>query len=55
MIRWADRQDLGTMLFILNDVTEQREWESVHTRVDRVAQVLTTMLGMLNNDVASVG
>lgn len=54
-IRWANRWDPRTMPFALDNAVEQREWESIRAGVDHVAQVLTTALGMLNNDVALAG
>lgn len=43
------------MLFALDDAAEGKDWDSVQTGMDNVAQVLTTALGMLRNDVALVG
>ena len=54
-IRWADWRDSGVMLFALDDATEEREWESVHTEVGSVVHALTTALSSLRDVIAPVG
>ena len=54
-IRWADHRDPGATLFTLNDVTEKREWGSLHEEVGVMIRALTTVLSSLQDVVAPVG
>ena len=39
----------------LDEVAEEREWESVHTEVGDAVRALTTMLGSMHEIVTPVG
>jgi hypothetical protein len=54
-IRWADRWDSGATLFVVDDVTEEKEWGSVHIEVGIAVRALTTMLSSLRGVVTLVG
>jgi len=54
-IRWADRQDLGAMIFTLDDAMEKREWGSIHMEVGTMVHALTTALSSLQDVIALVG
>ena len=52
LIRWVDQQNPEATLLTLDDIMEEREWGSIHTKVGTVVSALTTALGSLRDIIA---